>query len=154
MADEETQDLNEFEQWKADARKGYGGKPLKKLVEEMNELRKLKEKTERELAKVNAFYDVLRFEKVPEQMESDGVENVRFEGIGLVTLTADLRISVRDKPGLFAWLRAKKLGSLIKQEVAPSTLKASIKNMMKAGKPTPSEFVRIDPITRATIVKG
>lgn len=154
MTDEQTGNLNEFEQWKADAREQYKNAELRALVEAMNAYRKDKEDTERALAKINAYYDVLRFEKVPEQMESDGVENVRYEGIGLVTLTADLRVAVKDKKGLFAWLRSKKLGSLIQEGVNPSTLKASIKGMMKNGKPMPTEFVRIDPITRAAITKG
>lgn len=151
---EEAQSLNEFEQWKVEARNAYAAMSLKELVEKMNEGRLEKEKTERRLARINAFYDVLRFEKVPEQMETDGVENVRYEGIGLVTLTADLRIQIRDKKGLFAWLRAKRLGSLIKEDVNSSTLKASIKGMMKSGKPVPTDFVKVDPITRAAITKG
>lgn len=152
--DEEVQQLNEFEQWKADARKQYEPMNLRQLVENMNTHRAAKERLERDLAKINAFYDVLRFERVPEQMESDGVENVRYEGIGLVTLTSDLRIQVRDAKGLHLWLRARKLGSLIKEGVNPSTLKASIKGMLKAGKPTPTDFVKVDPITRAAITKG
>lgn len=155
MSDEDSgENLNEFEQWKADARKEFSGLKLRPLVEAMNDYRQRKERIERELAKINAFYDVLRFERVPEQLEIDGVENVRYEGIGLVTTTADLRIQTTNKTGLFGWLRKRKLGSLIQEGVNASTLKAVLKGMIKKGEAIPTEFVKVDPITRASITKG
>lgn len=145
---------NAFEEAKAKARKAFDGMKLKELVEHMNRGRLEKEKLESQLREVNAWYDVLRFEKVPERMEADGVENVRYDGIGRVSLTADLYVQVKDQKELNLWLRTKKLGDLIKQVVHPSTLKAFIKSRIKDGKEYPTDFVKVTPITRASITKG
>lgn len=151
---EDSAALNSFEQAKMDARKQYDGMKLRELVEEMNVTRISKEQLEKQLALVNAAYDVLRFEKVPERMELDGVENVRYDGIGRVSITADLRVSVKDKDGLFGWLKKRKLGDVIKPTVNASTLTAMIKGLIKKGGELPDEFVKLTPITRASITKG
>ncbi len=143
-----------FEQAKASARKQYDGRDLKSLVEVMNGFRLKKADLEQKLAECNAYYDVLRMEKVPERMELDGVERVSYEGIGRVALTADLFVRTRDKVGLFGWLRKNKLSDLIQPGVNPSTLKSFIKKRMQAGKPVPNDFVVVTPITRASITKA
>lgn len=143
-----------FETAKAEARTKFSSMKLRELVEHMNIHRQRKEVLEAQLSVVNAAYDVLRLEKVPERMEIDGVENVRYDGIGRVSVTADLYVATSDKAGLFGWLKKAKLGDLIQPQVNPSTLKAFVKKRIKDGKTYPAEFLKVTPITRASITKG
>jgi len=154
MSYEERED-SVFEEAKATARTKYSGMSLRDLVEYMDRERKEKDRLEVALKLINAAYDVLRFESIPERMESDGVERVSYEGIGRVSLTADLRVQTKNKDALFGWLRKNKLGDLITDTVNSSTLKAFVKERMQKGKPLPDGWmVAISPITRASITKG
>lgn len=150
------QDLNEFEQAKADARREFQGLELKALVLKQAEYRDRKAELERQLAKCNGAYDVLRFELVPGKMDEQGIENIRYPDIGRVSLTPDLLVST--KPGmkdrLFGWLKKNKLGDLIQPAVNSSTLKAFVKGRMRDGKSYPQEFLNITPVTRASITKN
>lgn len=129
---------------------------LKKLVEAMHAVKKTKEELEANLKEANAEFDVLRFELIPTQMENDGVERVSYEGIGRVSLTADLRVTVlaQNKAGLMSWFRKNKLGDLVSETINASTLKAWVKKRMTDGKTVPSELLNVTPITRASITKG
>lgn len=134
----------------------YKGEKLLPLVQAMQKVQARKEALEEDLKNVNAEFDVLRFEAIPERMEIDKVENVRYEGIGLVTLTGDIRMNVlaANRQNLFSWFRKNKLGDLISETVNSSTLKSWVKKRMKEGKPYPSELLNVTPITRASIRKG
>lgn len=134
-----------------------GESNLQALVRAMQAAQRRKEALEQDLKNANAEFDVLRFEAVPELMDTQGVERVSYEGIGRVSLTADLRIQTfaAARSSLFEWLTTNKLGDLITETVNPSTLKAWVKNRLKEGKELPpSELLRVTPITRASITKG
>lgn len=148
---EDKSQWSEFEQAKAIAREVYGKMPLHELVEQMQQLRKTKDNAEAELSLINAYYDVIRMESIPNKMDEDGIDNVTFDGIGRVGLTSDMFVSVTDKPGLYDWLQDNGFGDLIQPVVNSSTLKAFIKNRIKAGKDVPEEFVKYTPFTRASI---
>lgn len=145
---------NEFEQWKVDARKEFQGLALEDLVKRFQKGYGEKERLERELAKCNAFFDVMRFEAIPTEMDKQGIEKIAYAGIGRVSLTADMQVSVKDKPGLFGWLRKNKLADLIQPTINPSTLKSFIKGRIKDGKKYPAEMLNVNPVTRASITKG
>jgi hypothetical protein len=150
------EDLGVFETAKREARDAYQTWPLLALIKEMCEYSAKKEALEDELKVVNARYDVLRLEAIPERMDADGVENMKVEGIGRVSLTADLLVSVRGgaKESLFGWFRDNGLSDMIQPTVNASTLKAFVKGRMKGGKSVPEEFLNVTPITRASITKG
>lgn len=133
----------------------HQGKDLKSLVVAMAETQRRKEAIEADLKNINAEYDVLRFELIPEKMDSEGVERVSYDGIGRVTLTGDIRTQVlaANNEALFAWFRKNKMGDLIKSVVQPSTLKAWVKQRIKDGKKYPEDLVKVTPITRASITK-
>jgi hypothetical protein len=155
--DEERQfEDNAHDLRKQSFRAAHAGQDLKALVVDMYNVRQRKEAIEADLKNVNAEYDVLRFELIPEAMDKAGVENVRYEGIGRVSLTADIQVAcpAPTRDDFFTWLRKHKLGSLISEGVNPSTLKSWIKTRMKEGKELPSELLKITPITRASITKG
>lgn len=149
-------ELNAHQERMQAFRAKYRGMKLKDLVEAMAAAQKRKENIELDLANANAEFDVLRFEAIPEKMEEDGVERVSYEGIGRVSLTADLRVATVNakKPALFAWFEEHNLSDIIQPSINASTLKAFIKNCIKQGKPYPSELLTVTPITRASITKG
>lgn len=146
--------LNEFEQWKVDARKAYEGKPLEELAKIFQRGYAEKERLERELAKCNAYFDVMRFEAIPQTMDAQGIDKISYAGIGRISLTPDLQVSVKDKPGLFSWLRKNKMADLITPVVNASTLKSFIKGRIRDGKKYPVETLNVNPVTRASITKG
>jgi hypothetical protein len=133
----------------------HKGKDLKALVVAMHETQRRKEAVEADLKNINAEFDVLRFELIPERMDSDGVERVSYDGIGRVALTGDIRTQVAASavPDLIQWFRKNKMGDLVKAVVMPSTLKAWVKGRIKEGKPYPDDLVKVTPITRASITK-
>lgn len=113
-----------------------------------------KERLEGLLKEANAAFDVIRLELLPTLMEDRGIEKVTYEGLGRVQLAADLYVSTKkgEKDGLFKWLKARKLGSLIQPGVNSSTLKAFIKERIEKGKEIPSDYLNVTPFTRASIV--
>lgn len=151
---EEYEDQTVFEAAKAEARKLYGGMELLAQIRKMRDLQAEKEKLDGLLKIINAHYDVIRMETIPEKMDEDGVENMRVEGIGRVSLTADMFVATTNKQGLFQWFREQHLGDMIQDTVNASTLKAFVKRRMKEGKDVPSDYLRVTPFTRASITKG
>lgn len=151
---EEYEDKTVFEAAKEEARKLYGGMELLAQISKMRDLQGEKEKLEGLLKVVNAHYDVIRMETIPEKMDEEGVENMRVAGIGRVSLTADMFVATVNKQGLFQWFREQHLGDMIQDTVNASTLKAFVKRRMKEGKDVPSEYLRVTPFTRASITKG
>lgn len=137
-----------FDLWK--------GKPLREQVARMHDLQKTKAAYEEELKEVNLELDVLRMGTIPEKMEDEGVERISFEGIGRVSLTADMFVATpaAKKGELYKWLDDHGFSDLIQSTVNASTLKAWVKGRMKAGEQFPEECIRVTPFTRATITKS
>ena len=153
---EENEDRGVFEQAKAEAREACEGKPLLELVSLMQVYAGNKDDLEEQLKVVNAWYDVIRMEAIPTRMEDDGIENVRYEGIGRVSITADLLVSTKGgmKDPLIEWLDEHGLGDLAQKSINASTLKAFVKRRIKECKPYPEEFLNVTPISRASITKA
>ena len=155
MATENGNEEVGFEQAKVKARDSFKGLELRELVLLMAERRRSKDEAEAVLSAINAEYDVLRFEAIPECMDKAGIDRIQYEGIGRVSLTADVQVSTKTgaKEALFEWLRGRKLGDLIQPGINASTLKAFVKDRIKQGKDLPTEFLNVTPITRASITK-
>lgn len=130
---------------------------LKALAQALQGVKKAKEVLEGELKELNAEYDVLRFELVPEAMENGGIASgIRFDGIGQIVLLADLRVSCKkaQKPSLFSWFKQHKLKDLIREDINASTLTAWCKQRIKDGKELPpSDLVSVTPVTKASLRK-
>lgn len=133
----------------------YEGKTTLELVAAMADYGQQKDDLKDQLKGVNAEYDFLRLKAVPDAFERDNIENLKVAGIGRVSLTGDMYVSiVKSKTEeFFQWLRDKGSGSLIKETVAPSTLKASMKAWMKKGEAPTDLLVKVTPFTRASITK-
>ncbi len=144
-----------YDTHKQEARDKYKGLSVRELAEEMTKIAKIKDEVEAKLSKVNAYYDVVRLELLPSKMEDDGVESVKLEGIGRLSLTGDMYVKVTDKLGLKAWLAKMKKKDLMQETINASTLKAFLKDRMKKQQPVPDEqVVKITPFTRASITKS
>lgn len=146
--------LNAFELEKFHARQECQGLSLEELVKRFQKGYAEKEAAEERLMKVNAKFDVLRFEAIPAEMDRMNIDRITYAGIGRVSLTPDVQVSVKDKPGFFSWLKKNKLGDLIQPTVNSSTLKSWLKGRIKDGKKYPLECLNVNPVTRASITKG
>lgn len=155
--DERFEEQNAHDVRMQDARGKYKGMSLRDLVITMKNVQAAKDDLENQLKDWNAKFDVLRFELIPEKMDEEGVERVSYDGIGRVSLTADIRVATlaAAKPKLFSWLKKNRLGDLLREDINPSTLKSWIKQRMKDGKALPpDDLVKVTPITRASITKA
>lgn len=141
-------EINEFTQ--------YDSLTLVDLIGAMNRVQRDKELLEEQLRALNKHFDFLRITKVPERMEDDGVDRISVAGIGRVSLTADMHVSVKadKKPGFYEWLRDNGRGDLLQENVNPSTLKAAVRAMFKKGEEVPEEFLNVSPFTRASITRA
>ena len=140
---------------RAECESKYKGRDLKGLVFEMAEWKDRKEAIDKERTRINGFYDCLRDNLIPAKMDAEGVENVRYDGIGQVVLLPDVMVSTKTgfKDKLYGWLKKNKLGDLIQPSINSSTLKAFVKDRMRAGKSIPTDFLNVTPVTRASIRK-
>ena len=133
----------------------YDGSSLVDLVHAMSTLQNRKETVEEQLKIINKEFDYLRIVKIPTTMEDDGVDRINVTGVGRVSLTADMHVSVKaDKKGeFFVWLRDNGRGDLLQENINPSTLKAAVKSMYKNGEEIPESMVNVSPFTRASITR-
>lgn len=107
-------------------------------------------------AELQKRYDFIRFTLVPDTMEDAGVESAKIEGVGRISLSSDINVSVRaGKSGeAQVWLVDTGNGDLIKETINSSSLKALVKAMMKKGEEIPEDIFNISPFTRAQINKS
>ena len=142
-----TEMQNEFSQ--------YDSISLVDLVTAMAELQRYKEALEDSLKLVNKELDFLRITKIPGQMEDEGIDRITVSGVGRVSLTADMHVSVKadKKPEFFEWLRDNGRGDLLQENINPSTLKATIKGLVENGEEIPEDLLNVSPFTRAAITK-
>lgn len=134
----------------------FDGMTLVQLIESMHKIQKHKESIEDALKGINKEFDFLRITKIPSKMEEDGVDRITVAGVGRVSLTADMHVSVKAdmKEKFYDWLRDNGRGSLLQESVNPSTLKAAVKGMYKSGEEIPEDMLNVSPFTRASITKS
>jgi hypothetical protein len=133
----------------------YDGVSLVDLVHAMATMQNRKEALEDQLKIINKEFDFLRITKIPTKMEEDGVDRINVTGIGRVSLTADMHVSVKadQKSEFFTWLRDNGRGDLLQENINPSTLKAAVKKMFREGEEVPDQLLNVSPFTRASITR-
>lgn len=133
----------------------YDSFTLVQLIEAMSTLQNRKEAAEEQLKIINKEFDFLRITKIPAKMEEEGIDRIAVSGIGRVSLTADLHVSVKadQKEQFFDWLRDNGRGDLLQENINPSTLKATVKNMFRSGEEVPESLLNVSPFTRASITR-
>lgn len=134
----------------------YDGMSLIELIKEMRRIQTEKDEVESDLKQYNKHFDFLRITKIPQVMEDEGIKNMNVEGVGRVSLTADMHVSVKAemKEAFYLWLRDNGREDLIQPTVNSSTLKATVKNMVKQGEEIPDDLLNVSPFTRASITKS
>lgn len=144
------------EQRKQFFRDAHKGKKAAELAREQFAVQRVKEYLEDLLKLTNAEFDAIRIELLPTACENEGLEGFKLEGIGRVSLTADLyvKVPVGAMPQLVAWLKKNRLADLAQMTVNSSTLKSFVKSRIEAGKPIPEDFLNVTPYTRASITKS
>jgi hypothetical protein len=125
------------------------------LAAEMNEIRAIKEELETALKYINTLYDYVRINKLPKQMEEEGIESLTLFNVGRVNLTGDMYVLCpkENKSRLHQYLMDIGKGDLITEVVNASSLKAAVKEMIKKGEELPEGLLKITPFTRAVITK-
>jgi hypothetical protein len=133
----------------------YDDVTLVGLVTAMSSVQSIKEGLEEQLKVANKEFDFLRITKIPSKMEEDGVDRINVTGIGRVSLTADMHVSVKaeQKSAFFVWLKDNGRGDLLQENINPSTLKAAVKKMFRDGEEVPDQLLNVSPFTRASITR-
>lgn len=133
----------------------YSGYTLNELIVAMDKAQQNKEAMEERMKQLNARFDYLRLNAVPNKMDEEGVSNLTLEGIGRVGLTSDAYASIKtgQKEHAWEWLQDTGHGDLITETVNASSLKAALKQMVAKGEIIPEEFFNFTPFTRASITR-
>jgi len=98
--------------------------------------------------------DEIRLKAIPDLMSEEGIRTVTFDGIGRVQLASDLHVSiVGNKEETYDWMKENGYDGVVVEYVHPSTLKALIKEGLKAGREFPDDKFKVSPFMRASIVK-
>jgi hypothetical protein len=133
----------------------YRDIPAIDAIRAMAELRARKDALEEQSKAIGAEYDYLRLEYVPERMEQEGIQNMKVDGVGKVSLRGDLYVSVLadNRDAFHEWLRETGRGDLIRDTVNASTLKAAAKDWIRSGEELPESLIKVTPYTQAVITK-
>lgn len=125
------------------------------LAHVQNFVREMKDAIDEFEKPINKFYDHLRMTTVPDQMDEEGITKVAIDGLGTLYVSSDVNVSVLagQKQASFDWLKANGLADLINSTVNSSTLKAAMKEEIRAGKVIPTDIYKITPVSRAVIKK-
>lgn len=136
-------------------RSAYANMSLQDLVTRMHKLRAEKDHEEEILKRINEDFDLIRFELVPDAMEDEGIERVRYEGIGTVYLRSGLRASINPqrREEAFLWLDDNGHGDLVKPTVNAQSLAAAIGKIVADGNAIPEGLINVHPYTQAVITK-
>jgi hypothetical protein len=130
----------------------YEGMSLKQLAEAQAQVKTEMEHYAGIKASLQQEFDALRKHIVPAKMEEMGIESVRIEGVGTLSLAVDAYCSTpADKrQALMDWLESHNAGDLITTTVNASTLKAFMKEQATEGNELP-DMVKFEPYTYSKI---
>jgi hypothetical protein len=134
----------------------YDGLSLAELAREMLRVKKEKERIDAASKEINKEYDFLRITKLPEQAETEGTRGAKYSGIGRLSFTSDMYVSVKAGclPTVSRWLQDTGRGDLIIETVNSSSLKAVVKQAMVGGEEVPTDALNVSPFTRASITEA
>jgi hypothetical protein len=135
-----------FDELKADS--------IRNLAEFQYELGETIDVYDRVVKELNKVYDTLRIGVLPEKMAEEDITSMKIDGIGRLTVTADLSASI-DKDKLedaYTWLRDTGNGDIIKETVNASSLKSVIKAGIKSAIEIPDCF-KVNTFNRTSITR-
>lgn len=110
----------------------------------------------KEKTRIQKLYDHLTINIVPERMEDEGIESLKIIDVGRLQTKADIRCScpAGNKEKLQDWLENQGHEALVASVVNASTLKAFVAEQIKQGGDYPKDLLKIEPYSRATVVKA
>ncbi len=125
------------------------------LTHEMSCLRDVSKTIGASKAVFTKLYDHIRFNALPNKMEEEGLEGFTVTGIGRVSLTSDIAVTIPAKLKLqaYEWIVDEGHGDLITETINAQTLASFVKKQMRDGLTVPDKLFSIRPFTRATITK-
>jgi hypothetical protein len=133
----------------------YAGQKAIDTIRAMDNMREVIDDLDKRLTELNKEYDFLRHNLVPKLMEQEGIDSIRVEGVGRVSLTGDMyvRVLAEHRELVNRYFRDLGKASLITESINPSTLKATVKAMIRSGETFPEDLIKVTPFTRASITK-
>lgn len=139
----------------AEFKKKYKDFTLLELVTELRDLRVAADDAKAFSNSQLAVYEIFSKQVVPARMEDEGMEQLTVEGIGRVNIRTDIYCSTKEGMGidLKEWMKEHDMEDIITDVINASTLKAWVKEQMKAGNDVPEELLNIVPYDRAVITK-
>lgn len=133
-----------------------GMSALRDLCLQLRNLQAEKVALEEDLKDLNRRIEILQMHEMPDMMNSLGLRNATFEGIGRVQLAADIYASTREgqRDAAIQWLRDLGYGDMVQETYNASSLKALFRRQLADGIEIPDELFNVHPFTRASIVKA
>lgn len=120
----------------------------------MKELHEANERADRVKKDIGKVYDHVRTLTLPDKMDDEGLDSMKVQGVGRVTITSDLRATIVDKPAGYRWLEEHGYGDLISETVNASSLKAVLRRMIRDGQEVPDDIFKVSAFNRASITKA
>lgn len=107
-------------------------KTITELAKRYDELQTKHEEQSDILKAISTEWEALETELL-EAMAEEGVNSVRLDGIGLISMSVSnyLSVNAANKPGFYEYLKAAGHGGLLKEEVNPKTLTAFLKGHLE-----------------------
>ena len=135
---------------------GYAAMKTKDLAAHLKDLKELKDEVKAQQAALTNEIEFLSDRILPERMEDEGIETLRIKDVGRLQSADGIRVQVlaENREALQEWLNENGFDSLVKPSVNSSTLKAFISDCIRNGDEYPTDLVRVEPYTRATVVKA
>jgi len=129
--------------------------PLNEAIKLMSDIKNDLDTVNDHRATLNKAYDFLRTTVIPEKMDEAGESTKTMDGIGRITLQADVYASIpaECKEAAYDWLNEHGHGGVVQETVNAGTLKALMKRLLREGVEVPEELFRVTPVTRAVITR-
>ena len=126
---------------------------LKELAAQAQQTRYQYDQLKKQSGQLWRELETLQRKWMPDKMEELGIESVRLDGIGTISLRYDAHCTTpaKNKHLLMEWLEAHGHADLINETVNGSTLKAFMKEQMLEGNPIPDDIVKFEPYTLAVV---
>ena len=89
-------------------------------------------------------------------MDDEDIRTMNVDGVGRLQLASDIRCSclAANRVALMKWLEEHNHGAMVGSTVNAGTLKAFVKEQIKQDGQYPEDLLKIEPFSRATVVKG
>lgn len=126
------------------------------LAARLAELRDQISNKESEVSLLKQEREILQKKVLPEKMSADGMQNVTVKGVGRLSISTDMQVSVlaENRMLLQRWLKDNGFGELVVETINSSTLKAFVKERVNEGNDLPFDLINIHAFEQVTLTKG